>query len=90
EAAAQAAAAWEVLRRRASEGETATARIGYLVGLRDVLFFTERIPAGETLGVTVILEAAAPPLHHYRVALTLRGQLLAQGMIATFLQEGGE
>jgi predicted hotdog family 3-hydroxylacyl-ACP dehydratase len=88
EAAAQAAAAWEALQRRRAGG-VAAPRVGYLVALRDVVFFAARIPADRSLRVTVTLEAAAPPLSHYRAALSLNGRPLVRGMIATFLKEDG-
>ncbi len=87
EAAAQAAAAWEALQRSRDGGEAAP-RVGYLVALREVSFFTDRIPAEQTLRVVVRLDASAPPLSHYRMALYADRKLLAQGMIATFLNEG--
>jgi 3-hydroxyacyl-[acyl-carrier-protein] dehydratase len=84
EMAAQAAAAWEGLRRWRKGGDAAP-RIGYLVALRDVAFFAERIPADRTLSTAVRLEAAAPPLTHYRVDVSLDDTPIAQGTIATFL-----
>ncbi|GEM_PF-1148116 len=87
EAAAQAAAAWGALQRSRDGGETAP-RVGYLVALREVSFFTDRIPVEQMLRVVVRLDASAPPLSHYRVALYADRKLLAQGMIATFLNEG--
>jgi len=86
EAAAQAAAAWEALRRWREAG-VAAARIGYLVALRDIIFFSDRMPADRDFLVSVSLEAAAPPLTHYRVAAALEGQLVARGTIATFLAD---
>jgi predicted hotdog family 3-hydroxylacyl-ACP dehydratase len=84
EAAAQAAAAWEALRRSRSTG-VASPRIGYLVAMREVEFFTERIAADRDLLVSVSLEAASPPLTHYRVEISLEGMLVTRGTIATFL-----
>ncbi len=89
EAAAQAAAAWEALQRRRAGG-TAAPRVGYLVALRDVVFFIGRIPANQTLLVTVKLDAASPPLSHYQAELRLGDKLLVRGMIATFLKEEGD
>lgn len=88
EAAAQAAAAWEAMRRW-REGGVAAPRVGYLVALRDVTFFAERIPADQTLLTSVRLEAAAPPLTHYRVDVSLGGMPVVRGTIATFLKEEG-
>ena len=86
EAAAQAAAAWEALRRWCNTG-VASPRIGYLVAMREVAFFTERVPADRDLLVSVSLEAAAPPLTHYRVEVSLEGMLVTRGTIATFLAD---
>ena len=86
EAAAQAAAAWEALRRWRDAG-VAAPRIGYLVAVREVEFFSERIPADRDLLVSVCLEAAAPPLTHYRIEVSLEGMLVTRGTIATFLAE---
>ena len=84
EAAAQAAAAWEALRRWREAG-VAAPRIGYLVALRDVVFYTASVPTDRQLLVSVHLEAAAPPLTHYRIAVSLEGRLLVRGTIATYL-----
>lgn len=86
EAAAQAAAAWETLQRQSTGGK-AGPRVGYLVALRDVTFFVERIPADTSLVVSVGLEAAAPPLSHYRIEIFLDDKLLLSGTIATFLSQ---
>lgn len=89
EAAAQAAAAWEALQRWRNTG-VASPRIGYLVAMREVAFFTERIPADRDLLVSVSLEAAALPLTHYRIEVSLEGMPLTRGTIATFLADGRE
>ena len=86
EAAAQAAAAWEAFRRW-RVAAVAAPRIGYLVALRDIVFFTERVPAERELLVSVSLEAAAPPLAHYRIEVSLEGMLVTLGTIATFLAD---
>ena len=86
EAAAQAAAVWEAV-QRSRIGDVGAPRVGYLVALRDVVFFADRIPADRSLRVTVTLEAAALPLSHYRAMLFLDGRPLVRGMIATFLKE---
>ncbi len=88
EAAAQAAAAWEAMRRW-RVGGVAAPRVGYLVALRDIAFFAERIPADQPLLVSVGLEAAAPPLTHYRVEVSLGGNAVVRGMIATYLTHDG-
>lgn len=84
EAAAQAAAAWEALQRWRRQGEAAP-RVGYLVAMRDVAFFTEQVAAESDLSVSVSLDSAAPPLTHYRFEVSLQGMLQARGTIATFL-----
>jgi predicted hotdog family 3-hydroxylacyl-ACP dehydratase len=86
EAAAQAAAAWEALRRWRDAGFAAP-RIGYLVALREIVFYTAQVPAERDLQVSVNLEAAAPPLTHYRIEVALEGRLVARGTIATFLAD---
>jgi 3-hydroxyacyl-[acyl-carrier-protein] dehydratase len=84
EAAAQTAAAWEALRRW-REGATAAPRVGYVVAFRDVALFSARIPADTTLSTWVQLEAAAPPLTHYRAEVWAGGASILRGTIATFL-----
>jgi predicted hotdog family 3-hydroxylacyl-ACP dehydratase len=84
EMAAQAAAAWEGLQRWRKGGDAAP-RIGYLVALRTVAFFAERFPADRVLSTTVHLEAAAAPLTHYRVDVSLDDIPIVRGTIATFL-----
>lgn len=84
EAAAQAAAAWEALRRWRDDG-AAAARIGYLVAMQDVEFFVGRLPADRLFTVSVRLEALSLPLSRYRFEAALEGRLLARGAISTFL-----
>ena len=84
EAAAQAAAAWEALRRR-REARRAGPRIGYLVAMRDVTFFTDQVPADRDLLISVNLEAIAQPLTHYHIEIALDGRPVARGTIATYL-----
>lgn len=84
EAAAQAAAAWEALQRWHRHGEAAP-RVGYLVAVRDVDFFTDCLPADQSLLVSVRLETASPPLTHYRFEVSLDGLRLVRGAIGTFL-----
>lgn len=84
EAAAQAAAAWEALRRW-RDTDVASPRIGYLVAMREVVFFAGRVPADRDLLVSVSLEAAATPLTHYRIEVALEGMPVTRGTIATFL-----
>jgi predicted hotdog family 3-hydroxylacyl-ACP dehydratase len=86
EAAAQAAAAWESLRRHREAGRGGP-RIGYLVAMRDIIFFAQRIPADRDLQVSIVLDAIALPMTHYRIEVTLDARLVARGMIATFLTD---
>jgi len=86
EAAAQTAAAWEALRRWREAG-TASPRMGYLVAVRDVDLFAERIPADETLLAAVRLDATAPPLMHYAVEVTAAGRPILRGTVATVLAD---
>lgn len=84
EAAAQTAAAWEGLRRW-REGGDAAPRVGYLVALRDVVFFATQVPADVDLLASVRLAAAAPPLTHYAVEVEHGPRRILRGTIATFL-----
>ena len=88
ELAAQAAATWEALRRW-REGGVAAPRVGYLVALRDVIFFAACIPAERSLTAVVRLEAAALPLAHYEVEVALDDAQVLRGTIATFLTAEG-
>jgi predicted hotdog family 3-hydroxylacyl-ACP dehydratase len=85
EAAAQAAAAWEALRRWRISNAAAGPRIGYLVAMRDVEFSAQGIPAERAFVVRVRLETATPPLTYYRFTVSLDGSALAQGLFATFM-----
>ena len=87
EAAAQTAAVWEAL-RRSREAGGAGPRIGYLVALRAVMLFSARVPADTMLIASVRLAALALPLTHYAVEVSLSGNLLLRGTIATFLTDG--
>ena len=84
EAAAQAAALWEGLRRW-REGGGAASRTGYLVALRDVVFFATDVPADTDLVASVRLVAAAPPLTHYAVEVDQGPRRILRGTIATVL-----
>ena len=86
EAAAQTAAVWEATRRRRDGGMTAS-RLGYLVGLRDVTFFAQRIPAEQTFRATVRLEAATLALTHYAMQIDLGSAVILRGTLATFLTD---
>ncbi|MEO8626698.1 MAG: hypothetical protein ABI612_01155 [Betaproteobacteria bacterium] len=84
EAGAQAAAIWEALRHR-SHGGAPQPTVGYLVSLRDVDLFSQRVPSDEMFVVSAKLIAAAPPLTHYQVEVVLGAKQILSGKIATFL-----
>ncbi len=86
EAAAQAAAAWEALRRQGGAHDPAP-RIGYLVALRDVEFFVPDFSSGREFDVSIALEEAALPLTYYRIEAGLESEMLARGTIATYLPD---
>jgi len=84
EAAAQTAATWEALRRWREAGDCAP-RTGYLVALRDVVFFAAEVPADADLLASVRLAAAAPPLMHYAIEVEHGRRRVLRGTIATVL-----
>jgi len=83
EVAAQAAAAFEALRRRRAGGNPEP-RVGYLVGARDVVLHTG-LPVGLPLQVTIRLDAALPPLSTYLFEVGAGGAVAANGTISTYL-----
>jgi predicted hotdog family 3-hydroxylacyl-ACP dehydratase len=86
EAAAQTAAAWEALRRSRATA-AASPRMGYLVAVREVEFFAERIPAERTFLASARLDATAPPLMHYAVEIALAARPILRGTVATVLAD---
>jgi len=86
EAAAQTAAVWEAL-RRSRDGGAASVRMGYLVSLRDVVFYQRTIPADADLIATVRLVATAPPLTTYVVDVAVLGECAIRGTLGTYLSE---
>lgn len=86
EAAAQTAALWEAV-RRSRESRGAGPRVGYLVALRDLVFFAERIPADAPLVASVRLDGAALPLTHYAIEVGRDGVPVLRGKIATYLAD---
>lgn len=86
EAAAQTAAVWEAV-RRSREAGSGGARIGYLVAIRDTVFFAGSVPADAPFTATVRLEAAALPLTHYAVEVVVHGAVVLRGKIATVLTD---
>jgi predicted hotdog family 3-hydroxylacyl-ACP dehydratase len=87
EAAAQAAAVWEALSRRAAGG-SAEARAGYLVGLRDVALHVPHVIADAEFTVAVRLEEAVLPLTQYRAEAVVDGVVVMTGTFATVLAQG--
>lgn len=86
EAAAQTAALWEAV-RRARESAGAGPRIGYVVALRDLVFFAADVPADAPLVTSARLEAAALPLTHYAIEVGRVGVPVLRGKIATYLAD---
>jgi len=84
EAAAQSAAAWEAL-QRSREGGIAASRVGYLVALRDVTLFADRIAADQPLLCFARQESVALPLSYYTVTVTSKDEFILRGTIVTFL-----
>jgi 3-hydroxyacyl-[acyl-carrier-protein] dehydratase len=88
EMAAQSAAVFEALLRfRGAEG--GGARVGYLVGARDVRFARRRVPAGETLFAAVRLSGVAPPLYTYDFDVAGGSGMVAAGTVSTWLTATG-
>ena len=83
EVAAQAAAAFEALRRRRAGGDPEP-RVGYLVGARDVVLQTG-LPVAFPLQVTIRLDAALPPLSTYLFEVVAGGAVAANGTISTYM-----
>ena len=88
EMAAQSAAAFEALRRIRAGGK-AGARVGYLVGARDVRFARARMPAGKTLSAAVRLQGIALPLCTYAFDVAREGEVVASGTVSTWLTATG-
>ncbi len=84
EMAAQTAALFEALRRR-REGGPAGARLGYLVGARDVAFGCTQVPVGERLRAAVRLSALALPLSNYVFEVTREDEVVASGTLSTWI-----
>jgi len=88
EMAAQSAAVFEALLRfRGAEG--GGARVGYLVGARDVRFARDRVPVGQTLFAAVRLSGNAPPLCTYDFDVAGSGGMVAAGTLSTWLTVTG-
>jgi len=83
ELAAQAAAAFEALRRRQAGG-SGEPRVGYLVGARDVVL-EAALPARSPVRVAISLDAVVPPLSTYRFEVGVGRTVAARGTISTYL-----
>ena len=88
EMAAQSAAVFEALRRFREVG-VAGARVGYLVGARNVRFARHRVPAGETLFAAVRLSGIALPLSTYDFEVAAGSRMVAAGAVSTWLTATG-
>ena len=88
EMAAQSAAVFEAL-LRFREAREAGARVGYLVGARDVRLARARVPAGVTLLTAVQLSAIAPPLSTYAFDVADASGVVASGTVSTWLTATG-
>jgi predicted hotdog family 3-hydroxylacyl-ACP dehydratase len=84
EMAAQTAAAFEAL-RRLKDSAQANARIGYLVGARDVRFGITRVPVGEGLRAAVRLSGLALPLSTYSFEVAREQEVVASGTLSTWI-----
>ena len=88
EMAAQSAAVHEALRRFREAGD-ACARVGYLVGARDVRFACARVPVGETLFASVRPSGIALPLCTYAFDVARGSDVVASGTVSTWLTATG-
>lgn len=88
EMAAQTAAVCEALRRFRETGD-AGARVGYLVGARDVRFARTSLPVGETLFAAVRLSGIALPLCTYAFDVARESEVVASGTVSTWLTATG-
>lgn len=84
EAAAQAAAVWESLRRW-REDASPQPGIGYLVSVRDATLHRETIRAGADLYAAIRLLTLAGPLCTYAVEVITEDALMLRGVIGTYL-----
>lgn len=88
EAAAQAAAVWEALRRWNAGARDGAASVGYLVSLREVAFATAHVAAEQPFQVVVRLRSRMLPLSTYSVEAYADQRPLLRGEIGTFLAPG--
>lgn len=83
EAAAQGAAVLEALARK----DDPSARIGYLVGIREARLAAPPIPVGRPFQVSARLSGSAPPLSIYEIAA---GDGAVTGTISTYITARGD
>jgi 3-hydroxymyristoyl/3-hydroxydecanoyl-(acyl carrier protein) dehydratase len=88
EMAAQSAAVFEALRRFPKE-DGGGARVGYLVGARNVRFARARVPAGAMMFAAVRLASIAPPLSIYDFEVADATGVVASGTLSAWLTARG-
>jgi len=84
EMAAQSAAVYEAL-RRFRETNDAGARVGYLVGARDVRFARAQVPAGVTFLAAVEISGIALPLCTYTFDVSQESEVVVSGTVSTWI-----
>lgn len=84
EAAAQAAAVLEALRRQVTAGTTPSARTGYLVSLRGVVMERAEIPVDVPLAISLTASGQAGGLGLYQAVVACEGLVCARGVLGTF------
>jgi 3-hydroxyacyl-[acyl-carrier-protein] dehydratase len=84
EMAAQTAATFESHGRLRADRRRG-ARVGYLVGAREVRFARARVPDCERFSASVRLSWAAPPLSTYAFDVSRRGEVVAAGLLSAWL-----
>ena len=66
-------------------GMTFATKRGPFVALRDIALHAASVPAGQPLVASVRFEGAALPLTHYSIEVSMSGERVAAGRIATYL-----
>lgn len=85
EACAQGAGAHQQLVQHAACGHAASP--GYLVLVIEARFLQPSFPADTVLRIRVSREGVAPPLALYRFGLEVGGEVLAEGVLGTYVPE---
>ena len=88
ELAAQTAAVFEALSRRAS-GSTAGPRLGYLVSVKAARFAVHELPLGEPLVAHVRSAGSAPPLALYDALVQREGSEVMTATLGAYLATSG-